>query len=108
MILFEIFNDIFEIGKSGKAPALLLRTFQQYFMSSEAQRYFQMPTKVNSNRVQKQQLKIIHKESGIECFLLFDNDISVTTASQIINDFIALKPICMYCLKFNLTFLLLR
>lgn len=65
-------------------------------MSSEAQRYFDVPVKINSNRVQKQQLKMVNKESGIECCLLFDNDISVSNAAKIINDYIALQPICMY------------
>lgn len=83
-------------GKTEKAPALLLRTFQKFFTSTNAQRFFDLPEKINSNRVLKQQLRIVHKKSRIECILLFDNDISVVKASKIIKDFIALKPICKY------------
>lgn len=87
-------NYFWYIGKSSKAPALLLRTFQHYFINCDAQRYFEVPIKINSNRVQKEQLKIVYKESGIECMLMFDNEITVSDAAKIINDFIALKPIC--------------
>ncbi|XP_055326064.1 uncharacterized protein LOC129579895 isoform X2 [Sitodiplosis mosellana] len=88
------YNLLIDTRKSGKAPALLLRTFQSYFTRSEVQRYFDTPVKINSNRVQKQQLQMVHKESGIKCLLVFDNDITVSNAAKIINDFIALKPIC--------------
>lgn len=91
---------LFWIGKSEKAPALLLRTFLNYFLNTDAQKYFELPVKVNSNRVQKQQLKMVYKESRIECLLLFDNDISVSNATKIIDDFIALKPICTFLVLF--------
>ncbi|XP_031625839.1 uncharacterized protein LOC116342388 [Contarinia nasturtii] len=88
------YNILIDTRKTEKAPALLLRTFQKFFMSTEAQRYFDFPEKINSNRVLKQQLKMTHKESRIECLLLFDCDISVAKATEIIKDFIAVKPIC--------------
>lgn len=94
---FVLFTkSFFKTGKSEKSPALLMRSFTQYFVASHAQGYFDLPHKISSNRVLKQQLKLTHKESRIECFLLFDNDISVSESAKIIRDFITLKPICMY------------
>lgn len=82
-------------GKSEKSPALLLRSFLQYFVTTNVQREFEAPAKIISNRVQKQQLRIIHRASRIECYLLFDNDVSVIKAAKIICDVITMKPICM-------------
>lgn len=70
-------------------------------MNAEAQKHFDLPAKINSNRVMKQQLKIVHKKSNIECFLLFDNDVSASKSSKIINDYITLKPICKFIERFE-------
>lgn len=72
---------------------MLLRSFQQYFATSSAVGDFDMPNKINETRVQKSQLLFIHKVSRIECYLRFDNDVSVLKAAKIISDVITLKPI---------------
>lgn len=79
---------------------MLLRSFYQYFLASCTHSDFEMPTKINENRVQKSQLRFIHKPSRIECFLRFDNDVSVVKAAKIICDVIIFKPISKYfCCK---------
>lgn len=72
-----------------------MRSFQHYF-ASNVQREFGLPVKINMNRVQKQQIRIIHKASSTECYLLFDNDVSVIKAAKIILNVITMKPICLY------------
>lgn len=80
---------------------MLLRSFHQYFLTSCAHGNFEMPTKINETRVQKSQLRFIHKTSRIECYLRFDNDVSVIKAAKIISDVIALKPISEYFFFYN-------
>lgn len=75
---------------------MLLRSFHQYFLTSCTHGDFEMPIKINENRVQKSQLRFTHKASRIECYLRFDNDISVIKAAKIICDIISLKPISEY------------
>lgn len=77
---------------------MLLRSFHQYFCTSCADGDFEMPTKINETRVQKSQLRFIHKASRIECYLRFDNNVSVLKAAKIISDVITLKPISK-CLR---------
>lgn len=94
-------NIHFCTGKSPKSPAMLLRSFHQYFVKSCAHGDFEMPTKIIETRVQKSQLRFIHKVSHTECYLRFDNDVSVLKAATIISDVIALKPISKYLRGFE-------
>lgn len=55
--------------------------------------HFDDIAEIPASRTLKQQLRMIHKESGIHVLLLAD-DIAVTRTPKIICDFIAMKPIC--------------
>lgn len=54
---------------------------------------FDVLTKTFADRVTGQQLKMIHKRSGIECYLLFD-DFPINQASIIIQQVMTKSTIC--------------
>lgn len=63
--------------------------------SSNLQRDWEIVGMINASRVQKKQLKMIHKKSGIECMLRFDNNnTTVESASKIIQNYMVLNPMC--------------
>lgn len=64
--------------------------------TSGLQRDFELLGTIETNRVQKQQLKIVHKKSGIHCVLRFDSKSTVMLASKLVHDFLALNPICKF------------
>lgn len=81
---------------------MLLRSFHAYFLTSCMHGDFEIPTKINETRVQKSQLRFIHKVTRIECDVRFDNDVSVIKAARIICDVITLKPMSEYLKQFCL------
>lgn len=85
---------IFATGKSGKTPAIQLRSFQYYLRTAAIGQNFDLVTSTNASRVLKKQVKLIHESSRIECSLLFENDKSAVDSAKIINDFITVMPIC--------------
>lgn len=87
--------DVFclPIGKSQQVQGLVLESFEKYLATTDIQLHFDGIAEVPASRTLKQQLRMIHKESGIRVLLLAD-DISVAEASKIIRDFITIKPIC--------------
>lgn len=54
---------------------------------------FDVVSRLNGNRAQKQQLYLIHKLSGIKCLILVDIE-EVVESTHIIRKAITLKPIC--------------
>lgn len=56
---------------------------------------FDVLSKTFADRVIGQQLKMIHKGSGIECYLLFD-DFPINQASINIHQVMAKSPICKF------------
>lgn len=62
--------------------------------SSNLQKEFDVLGLLDANRAQKQQLKLIHKSSRIECLLQFDNDPTLEFSSKIIKNYIDLSPQC--------------
>lgn len=59
-------------------------------------REFDVIGKTDTNRVLKQQLKLVHKRSRIECWLLFESDLSPINPAKVISDLFTLMPICTY------------
>lgn len=61
---------------------------------SNLQKEFDVLGLFDANRAQKQQLKLIHKSSRIECLLQFDTDPTLELSSKIIKNYIDLSPQC--------------
>lgn len=80
-------------GKSKQDQGLVLESFEKYLASTDIQQQFDGLAEIPATRTMKQQLRIIHKESGIRVLLLAD-DIVIAETPKIIRDFIAIKPIC--------------
>lgn len=74
-------------------PALVLESFEKYLKKTDLRQQFDGIAEIPASRTLKNQLRMIHKESGIHVLLLVD-DISVTETSKIIRDFLIAKPIC--------------
>lgn len=81
------------IGKSQQVQALVLESFEKYLTKTDIQLHFDGIAEIPATRTLKQQLRMIHKESGIHVLLLAD-DATVADTPKIIRDFIAIKPIC--------------
>lgn len=73
--------------------ALILDSFEKYLAKTDIQLHFDGIAEIPASRTLKQQLRMIHKESGIHVLLLAD-DVAVADTPKIIRDFIAVKPIC--------------
>lgn len=81
-------------GKSKFSQASsVLEAFENYLASTNIYVHFDGIAEIPASRALKEQLRLIHKESGIHVLLLVDN-IAVTEVPKIIRDFIAIKPIC--------------
>lgn len=65
--------------------------------------YFNDIILIPESRVLKSQLKMLHKESNIECVLLSDDVGSLVKSTQIIQSYIEIEPMC----KLNKTFKLI-
>lgn len=61
---------------------------------SNLQKEFDVLGLFEANRAQKQQLKLTHKSSRIECLLQFDTDPTLELSSKIIKNYIDLSPQC--------------
>lgn len=90
-------NDYFEGASKSK---VLFETCENAVKmsgtSSVLQQQFEFMVRTSANRVQKQQLKIVHKQSRIVCTLLFDSSSVLEMASEKIRQFTSLNPMCMY------------
>lgn len=80
----------------------VVRNFKDYLKASNIQNEFQSIFIVPENRVRKQQIGLIHKKSGLQCFLQFDNDIKIPESSLIIRWFTENVPMCKYKLASKL------
>lgn len=88
------FYVVFE-GKSKFSEMSILESFEKYLTSTNIQQYFDGIAEIPASRTLKQQLRMIHKESGI-CVLLVADEIAISNIPKIIRDVIAVKPICMF------------
>lgn len=82
-------------GKSKFGQTAVLESFEKYLASTNIQVHFDGIAEIPASRTLKQQLRMIHKESGIRVLLLAD-DIAIVATPKIIRDFIAIKPICKF------------
>ncbi|XP_031626105.1 uncharacterized protein LOC116342572 [Contarinia nasturtii] len=82
------------------APAEIIRKFEDYLGKSNIQNHFKEISKINGYRVLKPQISMIHIDSGIRCFLLFDNDKTIPDSSEIIQRFIEKLPLCESLIRF--------
>lgn len=73
----------------------VLESFEKYLAKTDINLHFNEIAEIPASRVLKQQLRMIHIESGIHVLLLAD-DSTVADTSKIIRDFIAIKPICKH------------
>lgn len=81
-------------GKSKfSRSSIVLEAFEKYLEGANIQVHFDGIAEIPASRTMKQQLRLIHKESGIHVLLLVD-DIAVTEVPKIIRNFITIKPIC--------------
>lgn len=71
----------------------VLESFEKYLASTNIQLHFDGIAEIPASRTLKQQLRMIHKETGIRVLLLAD-EIAVSQTPKIIRDFIEIKPIC--------------
>lgn len=83
----------FSTGKSQQVQTLVLESFEKYLAKTDIQLHFKEIAEIPASRTMKQQLRMIHIESGIHVILLAD-DIAIADTPKIIRDFIAIKPIC--------------
>lgn len=76
-------------------PDALLKKFENSFKnSSRLDSEFEILQKVEANRVQGNQLKLLHKKSRIQCILHFGDNTAMKRSSQIIHNYMTLSPIC--------------
>lgn len=71
----------------------VLEAFEKYLEGANIHLHFDGIAEIPATRTLKQQLRLIHKESGIHVLLLVD-DIAVTEVPKVIRNFITIKPIC--------------
>lgn len=65
--------------------------------ATDQQKDFEFLCHVKSDRVQSEQIKILHKKSGIECVIQFTSEkqkLRYSKQSQIILDYMSLHPMC--------------
>lgn len=65
--------------------------------TTDQQRDFEFLCHVKANRVQSEQIKILHKKSGIECVIQFSYEnqkLRYSRQTQIILDYMSLHPMC--------------
>ena len=95
-----IYSHVCFTGKSQQVQSLVLESFEKYLTKTDIQLNFDGIAEILASRTLKQQLRMIHKESGIHVLLLAD-DAAVAEAQKIIRDFIAAKPICKTSSRLN-------
>lgn len=76
------------------SPVALMRSLEDSLKTTGLQQDFDLLGSIDANRVVKNQMRIMHKKSRIQCVLLFDRDSSVEKASKILSDYMTLNPIC--------------
>lgn len=86
-------NEHFKGKSKFSRPSSVLEAFEKYLEGANIHVHFDGIAEVPASRTLKQQLRLIHKESGIHVLLLVD-DIAVTEVPKIIRNFITIKPIC--------------
>lgn len=72
----------------------LFQMLEDSINTSAIKEDFEMLNKVNANRVQNKQLKVIHKKSRIICVLQCDNSSLLQISSEMIRHFMILSPVC--------------
>lgn len=91
--------NLFPFFCSGKSKyghdSHVLESFEKYLTTTNIHLHFNGMADIPATRTLKQQLRLIHKESGIHVLLLID-DVTVTQTSKIIRDYITIKPICKH------------
>lgn len=82
------------------SSGILLHEFEKILSTTDFDHHFESRTKTFADRVIGQQLKMVHKRSGIQCFLLF----SVKQSSAIIRNVMDSYTICKIVIIMNLTY----
>lgn len=86
---------LFPLDGSNQEPDTILTLMEKSLKTSGLQQDFELLGKIRVNRVQSQQLKLLHKVSRIECVLRFDaGDSKVEESSEIIRIYMTLHPLC--------------
>lgn len=97
---FSLINGFaFISGGSNENPKLILHSLGKHFKTPSVQTDVDVLDDINGDRVQKKRLQVIHKRSGIRCWIESDANQSVCESSQIIRDCISHAPICKYFLR---------
>lgn len=89
---------LYSTAKSNKkSPVLNLLEFKNMISSdrTEFHLHFGELSETCANRLIRQQLKIVHKESGIQCYLLFDS-FPINQSSVIIQQVMTNSEICEF------------
>lgn len=88
-------NHVFTISDgSDENPVKILHEFYKFLKTSGSRNEFDDLIRINCTRVQKQRLQMIHKKSGIQCWIECSVNDEITKTSQVIRDCIAFTPLC--------------
>lgn len=93
---------LYSTGFSGASPtnhSLLLTIVKNDLNTSGIEQDFEFEGQINANRVHMDQLKIVHRNSRIECLVELRPESSlkrVKKTSQIIVDYMGFHPMCKW------------
>lgn len=79
------------------STGILATSIEESFKTAGLQHEFQFIEKIKANRVQNEQLKVLHKLSGSSCLIEFNTKSRlnrVQQAAKIIQNYSDLHPMC--------------
>lgn len=71
-----------------------MHEFNKFLKTPDVQNDFETLDKLSGTRVQKTRLQLLHKYSGILCWVQFGTDFELAETNQIIRDYIQHTPHC--------------
>ncbi|XP_055323571.1 uncharacterized protein LOC129578676 isoform X2 [Sitodiplosis mosellana] len=90
------FNILVNAGGSKQNPAVLQHNFEKVMKTPGAQEEFEIFDSLGSTRVQKKRLQLLHKSSGVLCWVQFSGDFELSQPNQTIRDCINHAPLCYH------------
>lgn len=81
---------------SSKSAIRTFCAFVAFIKKPGKQNEFKVLASINGDRVQKRRIPMVHKESGIKCYLQFGFNFQLAESSQILRDCVLYSPMCTF------------
>lgn len=82
-------NLVFFIVSDGEKSKEMSKRFVHKLQQTDILRHFEKIYKKSADRVLKRQINIVHIESGIQCFILFQKTSRIVESTEIVKRFAA-------------------